>query len=139
MLFLSQGRSYHKDLPQVGCCSCEAKNMNREGALSVTPFPIFHSGRLPEDVLFPLHLPLPGAPESPEDTDPTGIQIDLTTLTLTPGSFLRTSYAKLNGVLVFAIIDSGAQGHFYLVCSCSTISTIWNKEDEGSGQNSQYD
>ena len=115
-----------KDLSQEGCSSCEALKLRREGALPVTPIPISHSGRPPED---PLPLPLPEFPEPPEawhslplsfpralesseDTDPPGFHIDLTTLTLNPRSSLLIIDAELNGVPVSALIDSGAQGCF---------------------------
>ena len=60
MLLLSQGRLYHKDLPQEVCSSCEANKLRREGALPVTSIPIFYSGQPPED-------PLPEFPEFPEN------------------------------------------------------------------------
>jgi hypothetical protein len=94
--------------------------------LSVTPIPIFHSDRPPEDPLplplskfpkfpeafHPSSLPLPGAPKSPEDTESAGIQIDLTILTLTPQGSLFIIDAELNGVPVSALIHSGAHGCF---------------------------
>jgi len=50
-------------------------------------------------------------PESLEDTDPSGIQIDLNTLTLIPGSLFLIIDAELP-VSVSELIDSGAQGCF---------------------------
>ena len=82
-----------------------SKKLRWNGSLPVTPIPNFHSGQ-------PMEEPLPGGHESPEDTDPTGIQIDLTTLTSTPRSSLFIIDAELNGVPVSALIDSGAEGCF---------------------------
>jgi hypothetical protein len=48
--------------------------------------------------------------QSSEDTDPSGIQIDLTTLTLISRIWLLVIDAEVNGILVSALIDSGAQG-----------------------------
>ena len=55
--------------------------LKKEGALPVAPIFIFDSGRPPENLL---PLASPGAPEFPEDMDPSGIQIDLTAFTLAP-------------------------------------------------------
>ena len=48
-------------------------------------------------------------PEFTEDTDPAGIQIELTTSTLNPRSSLLIIDAEVNGVPVSAFIDSHAQ------------------------------
>ena len=64
MLLLSQGRSYHKALPQEGRSSWEAKK--RKGGFAINSYPHFSFWPPPDDQL-------PKALESPEDTDPSGI------------------------------------------------------------------
>ena len=96
-LLLSQAWSYHKDLK-----SALLFKQKTEKGWSSASSSYSHS----------LENSLPGAPESSEDTSPSGIEIDLTTLTLTPRSSLLIIDAELKGIPVSPLIDSDAQGCF---------------------------